>query len=78
METVKTFSRIVTRVRPFPMPEAMPVTEVLTTTAAVCPGCRRETRLRTGDVATIYGSCKHFLAIQQAGGNLAILFETSL
>jgi hypothetical protein len=67
--------KITTRIRPVPTPPAKPVEEILSTHAATCPQCSRETRVGLGAEATLYGGCVHVRGIQQQAGNVSITFE---
>jgi hypothetical protein len=73
--TVITDSKITTRVRPVPNLSARPAEEVITTHAASCPECSRETRIGLGPQAAIYGGCVHIAAIEQSTAGVAIRFE---
>ncbi len=69
--------KITTRIRPIPVPPPSPVAETLTTHAADCPECGRETRVGLGTAATVYGSCPHLKAVHQSGDAVSIQFEGS-
>jgi hypothetical protein len=56
--------------------ERRPAEEVITTHAATCPHCSRETRVGVLDVEVIvYGSCSHMTGVETTGDQVAILFQ---
>lgn len=75
MQTVNAFKKVTTRVRPVGKQSIPPMPEVQTTHSGICPGCQRETRIRTGvHDAVIYGSCRHFAGVEQIGGVITVQF----
>jgi hypothetical protein len=67
--------KVATRIRSVPNPPPPAVEEVVSTHAAVCPHCARETRASLGDSATIHGACVHFAAIEQRPGRVVVIFS---
>ena len=74
MQTVAAIPQVTTRLRPAPQLTERPSPEPITSHAATCPICGRETRLalRPG---TVYGSCPHFTAIEAGAAGVTVLFE---
>lgn len=73
--TVVAEPRITTRRRPTGQAVVRPADEVVATHVATCPYCSRETVVRTGEQGVVYGSCPHFISLQQRGTEIEVLFE---
>ncbi len=74
METVIAHFQIATRIRPTAQVCTRPVPETVTSHAASCPSCHRETRVGLGAIAIIYGGCSHLRGIDQRGALVEVLF----
>jgi len=67
-------AKITTRFRPTQSAVPQAVEEVLTTHAALCPLCSRETRVGFGEGAVVYGGCVHFQQITQHRDAITLSF----
>ena len=70
MIDIPAYRKIATRIRPMAQACVRPTPETVTTHAADCPHCLRETRVSTGREGTIYGSCPHFRGIKETDGGV--------
>lgn len=75
--TVTAAPKMATRIRPTPQVCVRPAPEVVTTHAAACPECGRETRVGLGASGIVFGACMHFREIHQIGVEVRVLFEVT-
>ena len=75
MEAITAVEKVTNRLRPNSQICVRPMPETITSHAAMCPSCHRETRVGLGREATVYGSCPHFAGINQHGGAVSVLFD---
>jgi hypothetical protein len=75
MNAVRATEKITTRCRPETRREQEPAPEQITSHAALCPVCERETRVKIGVEGHVFGSCQHFAGIVQRGEEISIEFN---